>query len=289
MNIIKKQYMNKKIIILLIICCYSLFNVHAQSINSRGLVNLIAAPAGSLVPDVVMDNNGILHMVYAANQNAYYIRSTDNGATYTAPVQVNSSGTVEYNMGERGPKLSVGSDGVIHVAWMDHWSVGVNVYARYSRSTDGGSTFENLKTVSATFGVDGVTVAADGNDHVFVFWHTMVPVQTQIPEATWLHMSRSTDNGVAFNTDTNVVITNHNGLACSMCMTRARFASDGDICLAFRSAQDSIRDFFVLKGDVLSNSFSAIRVNYDNWKINYCPMVGPELEICKEAGNTAHT
>ncbi len=265
---------------ILIILSVFIFSQSLAQINgAKSLVNLIPAPLGSLVPDVVKDSNGVVHVVYAKNQNAYYIRSTDNGATFSAPVQVNSSGTVEFNMGERGPKLSVGIDGVIHVVWMDHWSSGVNVYARYSRSTNGGATFENLKSVSATSGVDGVTVAADGNNHVCVFWHTMVPVQTQVPEATWLHKSMSTDNGVTFSTDTNVVITNHNGLACSMCMTRARFGKDGNVYLAFRSAQDSIRDFFVLKGSPVANNFTAIRVNNDNWKINYCPMVGPSLEV----------
>ncbi|MCX6243171.1 MAG: T9SS type A sorting domain-containing protein [Bacteroidetes bacterium] len=248
------------------------------SVFANTTVHLVHAPAGSNVPDVIMDKDGVLHMVYAQNQNAYYIRSSDNGTTFSSPVRVNSSGTVEYKMGERGPKLAVGDDGVIHVAWMDHWSAGVNVYARYTRSLDGGNTFENLKTVSATSGVDGVTVAADGNSHVVLFWHTMVPLQTQVPQATWIHFSRSADNGISFSADTNVMINNHNGLACSMCMTRARFGIDGNVYLAFRSAQNSIRDFYVLKGNPAGNNFTAVRVNNDNWNINYCPMVGPELE-----------
>jgi hypothetical protein len=252
---------------------------NAQGTGTISTVNIIQAPAGSLVPDVVMDNTGILHMVYALDQNAYYIRSADNGATFSSPVKVNSTGTVEFKMGERGPKLAVGIDGVIHVAWMDHWSSGVNVFARYTRSLDGGNTFEPLKTVSATPGVDGVTVAADGFSHVFIFWHTLVPPQTQIPEATWLHLSRSADNGVSFTSDANVVINNHSGLACSMCMTRARFGTDDNIYLAFRSAVNNIRDFYVLKGNPADNDFTAIRVNTDNWYIQYCPMVGPELEI----------
>ena len=257
-------------------------NLKAQNRIQEPSINFIQAPTGSLVPDVVMDNSDVLHMVYCLNENAYYIKSTDNGATFTSPVKVNSSGTVEYKMGERGPKLAVGIDGVIHVVWMDHWESGVSVYARYTRSLDGGVTFEPLKAVSATTGVDGVTVAADGNNHVVVFWHTMVPPQSQIPDATWLHLARSVNNGVNFNTDTNVVITNHSGLSCSMCMTRARFGTGDNVYLAFRSAENNIRDFYVLKGMATGNSFTAIRVNNDNWNIDFCPMVGPELKI---AGN----
>jgi len=167
------------------------------------------------------------------------------------------------------------------VVWMDHWSTGVYVYARYTRSTNGGASFETLKSVSATYGVDGVSVAADGNGHVNVFWHTMVPVQSTIPQATWLHTVRSANNGVSFSADTNVVITNLSALACSMCMTRARFAADGSVNVVFRSAENNIRDFYVLKGNATSNNFTAIRVNTDNWYIDYCPMVGPELEPCK--------
>ena len=48
-----------------------------------------------------------------------------------------------------------------------------------------------------------------------------------------------------------------------MCMMRARTGADGTVYLAFRSAQDSIRDFYVLKGRPLESSFAALRVNED--------------------------
>jgi hypothetical protein len=279
----QKTYTEKMRICFFTIILALIYLESAAQCNCRGnTVNIIQAPDGSLVPDVVMDNDGTVHMVYASNQNAWYIRSTDNGATFSSPVKVNSTGTVEYKMGERGPKIAVGNDGIIHVAWMDHWSSGVSVYARYTYSIDGGKTFKNSKTVSASPGVDGVTVAADGNHHVVVFWHTMAPMQSQIPQATWLHLSRSDNNGVHFSPDTNVVITNNSGLACSMCMTRARFGIDNNVYLVFRSAENNIRDFYVLKGNAVTNNFTAFRINTDNWNINYCPMSGPELEISYE-------
>jgi len=77
-------------------------------------VSIIQAPANCLAPDVAVDSSGVLHMVYGLNHNAFYMRSMNNGTTFTAPVKVNSAGTVETEMGERGPKLSVGADGVIH-------------------------------------------------------------------------------------------------------------------------------------------------------------------------------
>jgi len=102
-------------------------------------VKTVRAPAKCLVPDVAMDTKGLLHMVYGLEHHAYYARSVDNGSTFFAPVKVNSSGLVETKMGERGPKLAVGSDGNIHVVWMDEWAPGVKTFVRSSRSVDGES------------------------------------------------------------------------------------------------------------------------------------------------------
>jgi hypothetical protein len=240
-------------------------------------VTVLRTPSSSLVPQAVVDGNGALHIVYGLNHNAYYIRSTNNGAAFTAPVKVNSSGTVETEMGERGPKLAVGRDGVIHVVWVDDWAPGVNTYVRYARSLDGGATFQPLQAVSSMSGVDGVTLTADGASNVIAFWHVMVNPTPSEPEATWLHLSRSTNNGASFGSSDKVSISNHNGLACSMCMTRARVGVDGNLYLVFRSATGNMRDFYLLEGSCSSNQFTALRVNQDNWNINYCPMVGPEL------------
>ena len=88
----------------------------ANRAESRAAVHVVRIPAGCLGPDVAVDAQGVLHMVYARDRNAYYLRSPDNGTTFSEPVQVNREGTVEFRMGERGPKLAVGSDGTIHVA-----------------------------------------------------------------------------------------------------------------------------------------------------------------------------
>jgi hypothetical protein len=244
---------------------------------TKPTVNVVQAPAQCLVPDVVVDAQGVLHMVYGLEHHAYYVRSADNGAAFTPRVQVDSTGMVETKMGERGPKLAVGGDGSIHVVWVDEWAPGVKTFVRYSRSLDGGKSFEAIKTLSAMSGVDGATLTADGQGNVLAFWHVMVDPKPDVKAATWLHTTRSSNNGAAFGPTEKLKITNLSGLACSMCMMRARVGADGYVYLAFRSAEASIRDFYVLKGRPAENNFTAQRVNEDNWNIDYCPMCGPEL------------
>ncbi len=263
-------------------CLLRLCASEAAGAAAQPSVNVVPAPAKCLVPDVVMDAKGVLHMVYGLEHHAYYVRSADNGGTFTPPVKVNSTGMVETKMGERGPKLAVGSDGAVHVVWVDEWAPGVKTFVRYVRSLDGGKSFEALKTLSAMSGVDGATLTADGKGNVVAFWHVMAEPKPEVKAATWLHTTRSTDNGATFGASEKVIVTNLSGLACSMCMMRARAGADGNVYLAFRSAEASIRDFYVLKGRIAENRFTALRVNDDNWNIDYCPMCGPELTFAPD-------
>jgi hypothetical protein len=264
---------------------YCLSPCAAFAASSSPEVRIIQAPANCLVPDVAVDFKGMLHMGYGLDHHAWYIRSTDHGRTFTAPVKVNLSGMAETKMGERGPKLALGADGSIHLVWVDEWAPGVKTFVRYSRSLDGGKTFEPLKTLSAMSGMDGATLTADTKGNVAAFWHVMADPKPAVKAATWLHTARSADNGATFGATEKVQISNLSGLACSMCMMRARAGSDGNVYLAFRSAENSIRDFYVLKGRITENHFTAVRVNQDNWNLDRCPMCGPELTLAP-AGQT---
>ncbi len=246
-------------------------------------VHVIRLGEKDLVPDVAVDAKGVLHLVYGNDHNAWYRRSTDNGRTLSEPVRINSEGSVETEMGERGPKLALGAGGTIHVVWADKWKPGVKTAVRYSRSADGGATFEPRQTLSSMNGVDGVTLAADGKGNVIAFWHVMEGPKPDVPQATWLFLARSRDGGKTFEKNEPLRLEGLSPLACSMCMMRPRMSADGDVCLAFRSAQDNIRDFYVLKSPADRNAFTAVRVNRDNWKIPTCPMCGPELTVTPAA------
>lgn len=242
-------------------------------------VAIIAAPAQAIAPDVVVDAQGVLHMVYGEQKNAYYVQSSDNGRTFTAPLKLNNELGVTTTMGERGPKLALGAKDAIHVVWQDLWSPGAHVFPRYTRSRDGGRSFEQPKAVSETWGIDGTTLTADASGNVMVFWHVMDQRKPPVPQATWLYATRSTDNGATFGASEALKIDGLMGLACSMCQMRARVDSNGNFCLAFRAADDNVRDFYVLKGSVNDKTFRTIRINRDEWKIDFCPMCGPEMNL----------
>lgn len=240
-------------------------------------VTVVPAPANALAPDVVVDRNGTVHMVYGLGHDAFYIQSTDNGKTFSRPVKLNTTLQVTTSMGERGPKICVPSDGVIHVIWPDMWSPGVKTYARYVNSTDGGKTFSEPKLVADVPAPDGLTMSADKDGNVLVFWHVMADPKPVEKAATWLYMARSTDHGATFQAPEKLKIDTLQGIACSMCMMRARIGADGYVYLAVRNAEGDVRDFWMLKSPKAENNFTAVRVNTDNWVLQVCPMCGPEL------------
>ena len=246
-------------------------------------VRIVQLPEGALVPDAVMDGGGVLHMVYGLGDNAWYVRSADNGGTFSSPVRVNTEGKVTLKMGERGPKLALGKDGAIHVVWADQWSPGVKVYPRYSRSLDEGRTFEPPRALASLFGIDGLTVAADNEGNVVAFFHHVTAGQPlAVPQAHHLYLARSTDNGATFGSEQRMKIDGMDTLACSMCMMRAHITADGNVCLALRVANDNIRDFFLLRGPKQENAFKPLRINEDRWEMETCPMCGPELTLDPE-------
>ena len=242
-------------------------------------VQVIPLPEGALVPDVVVGPDRAVNMVYGLGDKAWFVRSIDDGRTFSEPVAVNATGKVQLTMGERGPKLALGGDGVVHVIWADRWAPGVKVQVRYARSTDGGKVFSEPRQLSAKPGMDGVTVAANGKGDVIGFWHIFDPPQEQVKDGHWIYLARSDNNGETFGEPERLRLANMKDLACSMCMMRARFGSDGKVHLAFRTALDNIRDMYVLSGEPRANSFTAARVNQDNWHLETCPMCGPELTV----------
>jgi hypothetical protein len=100
-------------------------------------------------PVTAVDQNGTYHLVYAAvspaqtvdRSDIFYVRSTDGGATFSAPVRLNDDAT---ETSQWSPAIAVAADGRIAVHWWDRRNDPVNdsltdVYMTVS--ADGGATF----------------------------------------------------------------------------------------------------------------------------------------------------
>ena len=243
-------------------------------------VTRITVLNGGVNPEVVLDGKGVLHIVYGKANNAYYVKTGDWGKTFSKPVQLNRQPDTVTVGGERGPKLSLGQDNSVHVVWLGRYDKTGGAW--YTRSVDGGKTFEPEKNILDTkTGCDGATVTSDKQGNVFVFWlDGRLPPDPDSPVAIPIFMSHSTDNGVTFAPN-QPVKHNHPGRACSCCRLEARIDNENHIYLSFRSGYKNVRDIFLLKGNESENDFKAYRVSDDQWVLNGCPMNGSPFQIDK--------
>lgn len=245
-------------------------------------VRIVRIPKGGQVPDVVRDVKGTLHVVYGNGLpgDAFYLQSTDEGLTFSRAVRLNQrAATVTTGM-ERGPKIALGKDGMIHVVWLGYYRKGGGVW--YTRSTDGGRSFDAERRLNEPdYGLDNATVAADGEGNVAVLWTGGFPGVKDDPDspaASPIILTRSTDSGRSFSR--NALLLSDSAVssrACGCCRLEARMTGES-LVIAFRSGYKNVRDPYLLYGPKVKNDFICKRVSIDNWETG-CPMQGPALYI----------
>ena len=264
-------------------------------------VTVLPLPSDALTPDAVFDAAaGRLHVVFGtAAKDAFYAFADAPFAQLSPPVKLNTAGLgVTTTMGERGPKLARSdADGALHAVYSDLWAPGVRTHARSVTRRDGGATWLTPlhNTPDDFFGADGLSVAAGGaggagKAQVVVTYHVNSSAvgPTNATSATWLFSQVSLDGGASWAAPQLVEIAGGAvpAVACSMCMTQPRFDAAGSLLIAFRSATADVREFYVVAGSALTNSFAPSKVNATPWAIDYCPMNGPTLSLL-EAGKAA--
>ncbi len=241
-------------------------------------VRTVALPGGGIAPDAAVDSKGVVHVAFGRDSNAYYVRSADNGRTFSSPIRINTAGGVVSVGRERGPKLALGKDGSVHVAWIGPRGKG----AWYTR-LEGAKFLPERDVNDGGKPVDGVTLAADSRGRVFVFWiDSRLPPDPASPVSHAIFYARSTDNGATF-ADSRQLKSDYPGLACACCNLEAAADSAGLIRLVFRGGYQSLRNMEMVETrDGLR--FAWREVHQDGWKIDGCPMSGADLRTNFAAG-----
>ncbi len=264
----------------------SLFWALFVSTAAFGGIKMLRVPDGGIQPQVALDGKGTLHMLYFSGEprqgDIYYVRSADAGATFSAPLRVNSqpgsavaSGTI------RGAQIALGRNSRIHVAWNGSMSAQpagpLNPDSGkpgnpmlYTRLKDDGSGFEPQRNLMlSSFGLDGGgAVAADNEGHVYVAWHGIAKGgHGEADRAVWI--VRSDDDGKTFSSETRAWKENTGSCAC--CGLGIFAGSKGDVHVLYRSATEQVhRDSYHLVSNDHGRTFRGELV--DRWEIGACPM-----------------
>jgi hypothetical protein len=255
-------------------------------------VTLLRVPNGGIQPEAVVDKYGTLHLLYFSGEpragNLFYVRSTDNGSTFSKRVRVNSQEGSAIATGTiRGGQLAVGGDGRVHIAWngsdtaMPRGLVNPandqpSAPFLYARSTAGGTAFEPQRNLTRrSYGIDGGgSIAADTAGNVYAVWHALAVGGAKGEDHRLVWIARSTDQGATF-AEEEPVWSDPTG-ACGCCGVRMFAGPSNILYLLYRSAtQMTHRDIFLLESNDRGRTFRGSRVQ--PWEIGACPMTSMSI------------
>ncbi len=262
-------------------------------------VTVLRVPNDGIQPQVMVEANGTIDLLYfsgdAKNGDLFFVRSKDQGKTFSTPLRVNSQAGSAFAIGTiRGGQMAVGANGRVHVAWNGSGAalplgpvnpdVGKGGSPMlYSRLNDAGTAFEPQRNLmQETFGLDGGgTLAADSQGNVFVTWHGKLPGAAQGEAGRQVWIAASHDSGKTFSTEAPAW-SEPTG-ACGCC-GMAMFASrDGSLYGLYRSATENVhRDIYLLASKDHGKTFVGSLVQ--KWEINACPM--SSMSFSEGGGNT---
>jgi hypothetical protein len=255
-----------------------------------GQVSARRVPNGGIQPQVFVDHRGILHMLYFAGErragDLFYTRSTDAGATFSAPTRVNSQASSAIATGTiRGGQLAV-AGGRVHVAWNGSESALPRGPANpqtghagapllYTRSNADGTAFEPQRNVMrASYDLDGGgSLTVDPNRRIYVVWHANGTADAPGEAHRRVWIAQSTDEGATFEAE-KPAQADRTGV-CGCCGLSALAAPEG-LAVLYRSvAAMSKRDTSLLFSRDGARTFHGSPVQ--EWNISACPMSSMSL------------
>ena len=258
-------------------------------------VKLIRVPDGGIQPQVAVDQSGVVHLLYykgpEARGDLFYLKSTTQGASWSAPIRVNSQSGAAIAVGTiRGGHIAVGKNGRVHVAWMgadgsEPKPPGTKAAPMlYARLNDAGTAFEPQKNVITTnVGLDGGgSVAADPLGNVYVAWHAS-PKGKQGEDNRTVWIARSKDEGKTFEPETKAW--DDPVGACGCCGMRMFADTKGETYILYRSATEMVhRDIYLLSSKD-GAEFSGKKVG--PWEIGKCVMSSASFAPAKSGALAA--
>ena len=229
-----------------------------------------AAPNLPKQPQVAVDGEGAIHIVYGAGDSIRYVRSDDDGQTFTAPANLPGAGVVSLGM-RRGPRIAAIDGALCVTAVGGKQGKGRDGDVVAWRSTDGGRTWAEPISVNdiADSAREGLhAMAAGPGGKLCCVWLDLRAGKTEVMAST------SADGGQTWSKNT-LVYRSPDGSVCECCHPSLAFDPKGRIFVQWRNSLSGARDMYVASSSDGGESFaSAVKLGTGTWPLDACPMDG---------------
>ncbi len=174
---------------------------------SRPNQNVDDGSTNSRSPDIGVDGNDYLHIVWSDDRTNYfgihYSKSTDEGLVWSSSMRIDSG---VFGANARSPSVAIDKTGGafddrVYVVWQESsTSGGVHIFATHS--VNSGSTWTTpIRIDTAVQDVSCLEpdVSVDSSGNVYVAWY-----DTRVTSYYHVFVSKSTDGGLSFGTEVQV-------------------------------------------------------------------------------------
>ncbi len=232
-------------------------------------------------PSATFDAEGNLWVAFVQDEFVYVSKSLDSGLSYSDPVKVNTVAEDAEHNGENRPKIIIDQDSNVFVSWTQKTSPRFTGEIRFSRSTDGGNSFEEPKTINddnlfTGHRFDSLFLTESG--HLYITWidkRELVASEARGENyaGAAIYYAVSSDKGASFTPNYRV-----SSNSCECC--RIAIAPNGkqNITILWRQIfGEDIRDHAIATLSPDGNVQASYRASFDDWHINACPHHGPTM------------
>lgn len=221
-------------------------------------------------PQVAVDEDGTIHVVYGVGNSIRVVKSSDGGRSFSAPEVVGEVPALALGM-RRGPRIAVTGKSMVATAVGGTLGNGKDGDVLSWRSADNGLTWSGPSRVntvagSAREGLQGLAAGPDGR--VFCAWLDLRNNRTEIFGAA------SSDGGKTWQADA-LVYRSPERSVCECCHPSVTFAPDGTLYVMWRNQFKGNRDLYVIASKDGGTTFGkAAKLGRQSWSLNQCPMDG---------------
>lgn len=261
-----------------IICCVIsllLINAHAHEAHTQNASSKLAI-------SLAIDAQGNLWRASVDDGFIFVDKSLDKGRIFGAKVKVNK---IQQNIAakdEARPKIAIGPQGHVYLTWTQGLAKPFTGYIWFSRSIDGGKSFEQPKIVhqdraEITHRFDALNVSPDGK--ITVTWVDKRDLEAakaagKSYTGAAIYYAVSQDNGKSFLPEKKLA-----DYSCECCRIAMTTKPDGTAIAMWRHIfAGGERDHMIAEIPALDKKANLKRATFGHWKIDGCPHHGAAIE-----------
>jgi hypothetical protein len=207
------------------------------------------------------DAEGTIHLLYNAADGPRYVKSSNKGKTFEAPIPVVDERSRKKGLAFYACDMAVGKGNRVHVAMSTNaWQLKLppEEWGFYYTSLDSGAkAFAPVRNINGKPS-EGFSLAADDKGTVTACWLSGK-----------LYANVSDDGGKTFGPRVEI---NPWYDPCNCCTTSAVFGADGKLAVLYREETNDERDMWLVLWDQGRRQVSRTRISTTLWKVDACPM-----------------